>query len=522
VAPNDDRSTGSPLLGGEPVLTVDRVSKTFVGQRALQDVSFDVASAEVHALVGHNGSGKSTLMKILAGYHVPDPGSGPIEVAAIRLPAGDPAASHAAGMRFIHQELGLVEGLTVLENLRLGGRWATTWGRIRWRRERDAARDALDRVGLRVHPDVLVSDLGAIQRTQVAVARALQDGEDVRLMFFDEPTATLPSSEVERLFELIAATVAQGIGVVYISHRLAELPVIANRITVLRDGHVVGTGQQREFSRERLVELIVGAPLQEQGSPPRAKAPASSAEFLRFDAVEAGEIRGMSFAVGPGEIVGMAGLVGSGVHDVPATLLGRVPLTSGSIRVEGEDVHSLAPHQLTTRKIAVLPSARALRNVPNFTVRENLTLPDLQPLWQGGRLRLRRERAVAFDLVDRFRISPRRIDGDVAQLSGGNQQKVSIAKWMRLAPKLLVLDEPTQGVDVGGRREILEILRRAASSGVAILVCSSDLEDLEDVCDRVLIVRNGRIGTELSGSELTRERVAEECYREDEVGRQNA
>ena len=498
------------------MLAVRRLSKTFVGQRALGGVDFDVRPAEVHALVGHNGSGKSTLMKILAGYHQPDSGSGPIEVGGKPLPPGDPDASHQAGMRFIHQELGLVDRLTVLENLRLGGSWDTGRGRkIHWKREREYARRSLQRVGLKAHPDVLVADLGAIQRTQVAVARALQDSADARLLFFDEPTATLPAAEVDRLFELIRGTVAEGIGVVYVSHRLAELPEIANRITVLRDGLVVGSGNMRDFSRDRLVELIVGTAPHRTMSAFVPSPESEGSEYLRFEDVYGGEIAGMSFSIGPGEIVGMAGLVGSGVHDVPSTLLGQARVKRGSIRVDGVDVHDLNPHELIALRVAVLPSARSLRNIPSLPVRENLTLPDLHPLWGRGHLRLREERRVAKGLISKFRITPPQTERIVAQLSGGNQQKVSIAKWMRLAPKLLVLDEPTQGVDVGGRAEILEILRQAARDGVAILICSSDLDDLAEVCNRVLVVRGGRIGSELSGSDLTQERIAEECYRAD-------
>jgi len=265
----------------------------------------------------------------------------------------------------------------VLENLRLGSDWNTgRGGRIRWGRERVAARTALASVGLNAHPDVLVGDLGAVQRTQVAVARALQDRGRARVLFFDEPTATLPGSEVERLFAVIRSTVEQGIGVVYISHRLEELPQIADRITVLRDGRVVGSGPMSEFRRDRLVEMIVGGSIQAAA---RTAGPArdGASGYLQFDEVYGGELNGASFAVAPGEIVGMAGLVGSGVHDIPAVLLGRVPLERGSIHVAGADLPDLSPHRLIARKIAVLPSARPLRAILTLTVRENLTLPDL-------------------------------------------------------------------------------------------------------------------------------------------------
>lgn len=521
MPPADDgaRANGARPAAGTPILAARNVSKSFVGQRALTDVSFDVVPAEVHALVGHNGSGKSTLVKFLAGYHEADAGT--VEVDGKPLVPGDPEASRRAGLRFIHQELGLVDDLTVLENLRLGAEWDTArGGRIRWSRERDAARTAIERVGLRVHPDALASALSPVQRTQLAVARALQDEGGARILFFDEPTATLPGSEVDRLFEVIRGVVAHGISAVYISHRLEELPQIADRVTVLRDGEVVGTGPQADFDRPRLVDLIVG----DSG---RQRERASSVaigtdrdeqpEILRFTEVAGGELVDTSFVVRRGEVVGMAGLVGSGVNDVPAMLLGRVTQDAGTVAIEGDPVPDLGPVSLIERHAAVLPSARPLKSILPLTVRENLTLPDLRPLWRGGRLRLRAEKAEAAELAERFDVRPRQTERVLAELSGGNQQKVAVAKWLRTAPRLIVLDEPTQGVDIGGKEEILQLLRAAADEGVAVLICSSDVEDLTLVCDRVLIVRGGRIGTELTGSDLTTETIAQECYANDLV-----
>jgi ribose transport system ATP-binding protein len=524
VTSTSNPTGGAPAAGGRPsesVLTVRELSKTFVGQPALDRVSFDVRPAEVHALVGHNGSGKSTMIKILAGYHQPDDthGATTIEVAGAPLRSGDAGASRRAGLRFIHQELGLVEDLTVLENLRLGGTWDTGWAaRIRWGAERRAARELLERVGLHIHPDAVVSDLSAVQRTQVAVARALQDDEQARVLFFDEPTATLPSSEVDRLFAVIRSTIEQGISVVYVSHRLEELPRIADRITVLRDGRVVGSGDQAEFTRERLVDLIVGdaraRPAEAAQTAQRASASAAREERLRFDDVHGGELRGAELAVHAGEIVGMAGLVGSGVHDVIGLLLGTVELEHGSVSVEGQRLARLGPHEMLRRRVAVLPSSRALKSVPTLTVRENLTLPHLAPLWRRGQLQLREERRLARELTERFNVLPRDPERVLATLSGGNQQKVTVAKWLRTEPRVMVLEEPTQGIDVGGKQEILELLRDSARRGLAVLVCSADLEELELVCDRVLVIRRGRIGAELTGAAITRETIAQECYTE--------
>jgi ribose transport system ATP-binding protein len=516
---------GRHNLAPSEVLRVRSLSKTFLGQRALEAVDFDVGAAEVHALVGHNGSGKSTMIKILAGYHEPDAVPTPsVQVDGADMRLGDPAAARAAGLRFIHQELGLVDKLTVLENLRLGATWRTRGGRILWSEERRAARELLEQAGLRAHPDALVEDLSAVQRTQVAVARALSDESAARVLFFDEPTATLPNSEVDRLFGVIRSMVGLGVSAVYVSHRLEELPLIADRVTVLRDGRVVESGAQAELTRDRLVDLIVGE--HREPSRPRSRDVRPSGRpthvdaepRLEFQNVSAAELIDASFAVRAGEVVGMAGLVGSGVNDISKVLLGTAELTGGRVLVDGVELDRRDPHELLRRGVAVLLSSRALRSIAGLTVRENLTLSRLEPLWRRGRLQLRQERAEVAEITRRFNILPREPERILGQLSGGNQQKVSFARWLRIDPVAMVLDEPTQGVDVGGKQEILDLLRQAARDGVGILICSSDLEELEAVCDRVLIVRGGSIGNELSGAELTRETIAEECYMDVSAG----
>jgi ribose transport system ATP-binding protein len=499
-------------------MSVTDVSKTFVSTRALDAVTFTVEPGEVHALVGHNGSGKSTLVKILAGFHKPDAGSGVFEVDGETIPYGDSDACHRAGLRFIHQELGLLDDLTLLENLRLGDAYETGPGwRIHWRAERARAREILAIVGLRLDPGVKVAQLTPIERTQVAVARALQSEEAVRVLVLDEPTATLPSSEVDKLFELIQRTIEHGVGIIYVSHRLEEIQAISNRVTVLREGRAVGSGPTAEFGTARLVELIVGEAAGE--SVPSAAREASrsreAGEVLRFEEVEAGELRGASFAVQAGEIVGMAGLAGSGVHDVPAVLLGQLEIDSGEVRVAGEVVERPEPADLRTRGVAVLPSARNLKGIPELTIRENLTLADLGPISRSGgwNLDLGGERREVREMIKRFDVRPPEPEKPLAELSGGNQQKIAVAKWLRVDPDLLVLDEPTQGVDVGAKAEILELVADAASQGVAAVLCSSDLDDLAAICSRVLVIRGGRIAAELTGDRINREAITEECYR---------
>jgi ribose transport system ATP-binding protein len=505
----------------EGLMSVADVSKTFVSTRALDRVDFSVRAGEVHALIGHNGSGKSTLVKILAGFHKPDAGSGAFVVDGTQLPYGDPEAVHRAGLRFIHQELGLLDDLTLLENLRLGDHYLTGRGwRVRWGAERRRAAEVLAIVGLDLDVETKVVELTPIERTQVAVARAMQNEAAVRVVLLDEPTATLPSAEVTKLFDLIRRMTARGVGIVYVSHRLEEIEEIADRITVLREGRVVGAGPRAEFDNARLVSLIVGSHAGEvvPGSAREAtREHAEGEDLLDFQAVTAGELREADFTVRTGEIVGVAGLAGSGVHDIPGVLLGRVPVEAGHVVVAGRVVDDPDPSKLRPLGAAVLPSPRHLKGIPDLTIRENLTLADLRPLTRGWSLDLRRERREVAELVERFDVKPREPEKPLVELSGGNQQKIAVAKWLRIEPDLLVLDEPTQGVDVGAKAEILDLVASAAADGLAVVLCSSDLDDLEAVCSRVLVVRAGRIATELTGARINRKTITEECYRSEKA-----
>ncbi len=499
------------------LLELHSISKTFPGQRALSGVDLEVAAGEVHALVGHNGSGKSTLIKVLSGFHTPDPGSGPATVDGAELRFGDPEGVQAAGVRFIHQDLGLADDLSILDNLKLGtGLYRTAPGwRIRWRAEREDARSRLAALGLdHLDPDDDVSRLGAVERTEVAIARALQDSDAVRVLVLDEPTAALPDEEVGRLFDLVRRLVERGVGVVYVSHRLEEVFDLADRVTVLREGVVVHSSAVAEIDLRALARLIAGG---EIAAPVRAAARAGAEageELLAFDGVWTDhELRGASFQVRAGEVVGVAGLSGSGVHDVPRTLLGGAAVRQGEIRVGGAAVRTLGPTEVADLGLAVVPAGNHHKRIAGLSVRENLTISDLRPYWSGGRFRHGAERAEARSLLDRFGILPREPERPIELLSGGNQQKVYVARLLRTKPRLLVLEEPTQGVDVGGSADILRFIAEAAREhGVGVLLCSSDLEDLAGVCQRVLAFRAGGVAAELVGEAATREAIVEECY----------
>jgi ribose transport system ATP-binding protein len=511
-------------------LELHDVRKTFPSQIALKGVDLVVEPGEVHALVGHNGSGKSTLIKVLAGFYAPDPGAGSCEIGGTPVRLGDTDAVRRLGVRFIHQGLGLLEDLTVLENLRLGrGLYRTAPGwRIRWRRERAQVRRSLERVGMaEVKAQEYIRDLTAIQKTGVAICRALDSEENATVFVFDEPTATLPDDEVERLFAIIRQLAARGVGVVYVSHRLEEIYAVADRVTVLREGEVIAFGPVSEISRDRLVALITGISGGGQGPEPAHLPPPvwpapnsrsapprqSGSNALEFSEVVSKECAGLSFSVREGEVLGLAGLAGSGVHDVPALLLGEITLRSGKVSRLGAEVRGLSPRRIRHLGVAVLPAAIDQKAITSMSVRENMTLCSLRPYYRKGWLRRRVEFADVVEDLHRFEVRPPRPDMPLASLSGGNRQKVCVAKWLRTAPRVLVLDEPTQGVDVGGKEEILKILKDAAHQlNVAIVVCSSDLDDLEGLCDRVLIMRRGRVTDELTGREIVREEILRRSY----------
>jgi ribose transport system ATP-binding protein len=513
---------------GTPVLEIRDVSKTFAGQKALDAVSMSVRAGSVEALVGHNGSGKSTLIKILSGFHLPDRGSS-VLVNSRPLKFGDPVASAREGLRFIHQQLGLIGELSVVDNLCINGSYAAgRAGPIRRGREARNAAELLDRFGIDVPPNSLLSEVRPIQWTQIAIARALKQQSGVQVVVLDEPTASLPDAETGQLFEVIRRVASEGITVVYVSHRLDELYEVADHLTVLRDGRVAGSGTPDALPRPTLVELITGSPDQRDRpepagsrgpeSPRRARSPEPqadtgiAADALRLDGLAGGLLKGLDLEVAAGEVVGLAGLTVSGVHDLVSILVGGIPASAGTASVSGREVAAFDPQSLRHLGASVLPAAASLKSIPSLSVRENVTLPTINDFWRRGTLRYGAEREAVRRLLVEYSVRPRDPERALATLSGGNQQKAVVAKWMRTRPKLLVLEEPTAGVDVGGRLDILALIRRAAGAGMAVLVCSSNLDDLADVCDRVVIVRDGRAAAELSGSAMSRERIAAECY----------
>ena len=505
-----------------PALAFRNLSKTFGGQRALRDVDFTVAPGEVHGLLGQNGSGKSTLIKILAGFHAPDP-AGTLTIGGEDVPLPvPPGGLRAFGVAFVHQHLGLIPPVTVLENLlltRLSGRGMARRWAIDWARERAAALRLFERYGLNIDPAQPLSRLSSVERALVAIVRAVEEigaaharsGHGVLVL--DEPTPFLPRSDVDRLFTLIHRVVDGGASVIFVSHDIDEVLEITDRATVLRDGAVAGTIAAADATRDALVGMIVGRKLERGG--PRPAATGSTAAAVTVTGLSGGQVAEVSLGLRAGEIVGLTGLLGSGYEQVPYLVYGAQRARAGLLTLGSERIElpTLTPGAAIRAGLVLIPGDRPVAGgVGSLPIVDNITLPAL-----GSRFRpflLRRNAMVAASraLGERFGVVPNRPGMQLASLSGGNQQKVILAKWLQLSPKLILLDEPTQGVDVGARQKVYQAIREAATTGACVLCASSDAEQLADICDRVIVLGRGRIAAELTPPGLSKHAITECCY----------
>ncbi len=498
----------------EAALEITGLSKSFGGVRALESVDLRVAPGEIHGLVGRNGSGKSTLIKVLAGYHSPDPGA-QLKVAGREVPLPVHArALSQLGLSFVHQDLGLVANLSILENMRVGRYRSRFAWNIDWRMERRAVAGALARFEVGAPLDAPISSLSALDRALVAIARAFTDaGANERgVIILDEPTAYLPADGVERLFSALRQLAHSGTAIVLVSHRLEEMFQLTERVTVLRDGNLIATTATSELDEDRLVELILGHAVESVG---HENLPRLGEVTLSVRKLSGGSVSDVNFDVHRGEILGLAGLIGMGQAEVPYLLYGECPARAGTVQLRGEDVAvtSLHPRRATQLGIVLLPADRLGKSgIGPLSIRENVSLPVLRNFFERGRLRRGREVAYVSRLLSDYGVRPPLPDNQLATLSGGNQQKALLGKWLRTEPAVMLLDEPSQGVDIGARQEIFQRLRRAAGAGGAFVMSSSDLGDLAGVCDRVLVFRYGRIVGELSGAALEEDRLTELVY----------
>ena len=512
-----DGATISPERA--PILTVRGLSKSFGGTRALVDVSLDVLPGEVHGLLGENGSGKSTLIKILAGYHAPDTGEIRIRSTPVKLPLA-PGQFRRLGMDFVHQDLGLIPSLTVLENLRVGDLAGRGRLYISWKRERLMARRTFQRYGLDLDPRARVAELSAVERALLAIVRAVegmrrssaQAHTEQGLLFLDEPTAFLPRDQVDRLFALVRQIARSNAGVVFVSHDLDEVMAITDRVTVLRNGRRVGSVRTAQTSHGELVHLIVGRELQGVEELPRE--PRRERPLVCVRELCGGQLQRTSFEVHEHEVLGLTGLVGAGYEEIPYLLFGARTATAGELEVDGRSLRldSLTPSRAIAAGIGLIPADRQRDgSVGSLSTTDNLTLPVLRNYFRRLALSWSLMRRDAHRLMSAFDVRPPDPALPYAALSGGNQQKVVLAKWLQTRPRLLLLHEPTQGVDVGARQRITRLVREAAAAGTAVVCASADHEQVAALCDRVLIFTRGRLAGELAGDEVTKERITARC-----------
>ncbi|MER7015875.1 sugar ABC transporter ATP-binding protein [Saccharopolyspora sp. NPDC000359] len=476
------------------------VSKTYPGVRALDAVDFDLRPGEVHVLLGENGAGKSTLIKMIAGAHRPDTGEVRVDGRPVRFHG--PEDAEALGIATIHQEMALVPQLTVAENMYLG-RPPRRFGVIDRRAMRRQAAALIDRMGLDLDVDAVVGELGVAHRQLVEIAKALS--LDTRFLIMDEPTAVLSRAEVDRLFCIVRDLTAQGVGVVFISHLLDEVAEIGDRVSVLRDGAKVAE-VPADTDQDELVRLMVGRTVDQQ-YPPR-EAEIGDVQLEVRGLTSHGVLADISFTARAGEVVGIGGLVGAGRTELVRALFGADRYDEGEVLVGGRPVPPGDIAAARAAGLALVPEDRAGQGlVLGASVAENLGLATLPDRTKAGLVDLAGQRREAAESVQRLRIRTAGLDQPALTLSGGNQQKIVIGKWLLANPRVLILDEPTRGIDVGARAEIYELINELARAGTTVLVVSSDLPELLGLSDRVLVLADGRLRGELDGAEATQERV---------------
>jgi rhamnose transport system ATP-binding protein len=487
----------------EPFIKLTGISKSFSGLKALKEVSFDVRPGEVHALLGENGAGKSTLIKIMAGVLAPDEGE--IQVDGNSVKFASPREAHRLGIATVHQELLLFPELTVAENIFLGQAPRNSWGGLDWPKMRDKAKALL--ASLDTHDldvNAKVGSLSVANRQRVEIARALS--QNARLVIMDEPTAALAEADVRRLMDIVRRLRASGVGIVYVSHRMAEIFALADRVTVLRDGGYVGTRNIDEVDESTLVSMMVGRVLDRLFPQKQGETGGTALELRNVSYHNA--VRDISFELKAGEILGLAGLVGSGRTELALTIFGITPATAGEILLDGKPVAITGPERARELGIAYIPEDRGTQGlIRTQKISENVSLAMLKRLAPHYIIDRLRELKLAREAINRFGIRARGPEQIVRQLSGGNQQKVVLAKWLVTEPRILIMDEPTRGIDVGAKAEIHLLMRKLAGEGMAILMISSELPEILGMSERVLVMSGGRITASLGRGEVTAEAI---------------
>jgi ribose transport system ATP-binding protein len=512
-------TTSSIADEGGALLQLRGLTKSFGGALALDNVDLTVFPGEVHGLLGENGSGKSTLIKILAGYYEPEAGSLTVRGTDVDLPL-KVGEYRALGFEFVHQDLGLIPSLSVTENLYLR-EIASPRNRlfISWRQAAAKAAQTFERYGIRIDPHAAVQDIRPVERALLAIVRALEglsaehsraDGQ--ALLVLDEPTVFLPQHEVAILFDFVRAVARRGSSVLFVSHDLDEVHEITDRITVLRDGRVSGTVVTSESEKPGLVRLIIGRELEDLDWAGAATL-TDHETVLRVEHLNAGALSDINLELHAGEVLGLTGLVGSGYEDIIYSMYGAVDATSGTLAVDGQRlaIAEITPRKAMAAGLALVPGDRQRDgSIPTLSASDNLNLLVLDHYFRAGRLRQGDLQRNARSLMQAYDVRPPLPELDYGSLSGGNQQKALMAKWQQTKPRVMLLHEPTQGVDVGARQQIWEMIRSSTST-TAVICASSDYEQLAAICDRVLVVARGRLVGVITGSDLTKERIGDFC-----------
>jgi rhamnose transport system ATP-binding protein len=490
------------------LLEARSVEKRYGGVTALGGVSLELRRGEVHALIGENGAGKSTLVRLMTGAAMPD--RGVIAVDGLPVSRADPALMRALGVAAIYQQPALFPDLTVAENLAIGLETGGAWRRIDWRERRRRGAALLSRVGVALDLDARAETLGAAEQQLVEIARAL--GADARILLLDEPTASLSARETARLFDLLRGLREAGVGMLYISHRLEEIGALADRVSVLRDGELMATREAGAVTRDELIRLMVG---RDVVSTVPARRPPAQDRVLDVQGLgcRASGVHGVSFHIRRGEILALAGLVGAGRTEVARVLFGITPADRGTVRIGGAAARLDSPADAVRQGLAYVPEDRRRHAlIGELSVAANTTLASLAAITRAGMLDRQKEQTIAAGYVSRFAIRTPSLDAPVATLSGGNQQKVALARWLAAAPRVLIVDEPTQGVDVGAKAEIHRLLGTLAEEGLAVLLISSDLPEVLALSDRIAVMSRGTIAGTLDRAGATEAAVLDLAF----------
>ena len=490
-------------MSNQVLLRAIDIEKSYAGVHALQQASFELQAGEVHALIGENGAGKSTLIKIITGAVTPD--AGEIQLNGKMITHNSPRLAKQLGIAAIYQQPALFPELSVAENIAIGLEESAFWRRVDWRARRKRAGELLARVGAKVDTAGEAGDLTMPQQQLVEIARAL--GADAKVLIMDEPTASLSEEEAQNLFAVIRELRAKGVGIIYISHRLEELSLIADRVTVLRDGRTIDTRAMSEVNRQQLIQLMVGRELS-------AVYPKKTVQLgevileLRGVGCSMSGVHDIDLSVRAGEIVGLAGLVGGGRTELARTIFGLAPADTGELLIRGERVTIDSTAQAISFGVAYVPEDRRHHGVIlDLAISANITLASLDRFSRAGALNFRREKEVAADYTRRLGIKTPAIFAPVTTLSGGNQQKVALSRWLLTRPSVLILDEPTQGIDVGAKAEVHALMTELAAQGVAILMISSELPEILGMSDRIAVMCGGTIAATLDRAEATQEKI---------------